>query len=308
MPLGVLEAGAGAGRVRLKPVTFSSIGRSLLLALGIACVAAAQPTSAVILSGKLAKWRDEIEALGKGKVILARVFTDRQKGYVFLPKDTEERPALLPYFRNTNFLKQLLASHGMNLNVKDGDRMLHFVLLNMAREGEWGGYEDAVIAHEFGHIWLLANDYPMPAYQGKKNSCLSTLTSDAVQHPMIRKLLRERKIDYNAYWIPLLERSLGLLEKAPVKPVEEIPTCLLMSKMVLWLDVKTGLTPEQWPDRDRFLAVLQRHYPILRDTVDDLSQKLAKKDLFDRDQYRGVLEETLYTVYGFVRMVLKRGE
>ena len=69
----------------------------LLLAPGMA---AAQTglSAAVVLSGPLAEWKQEIEETGEGKVILARVYTDRRRNLIFLPKDAEQRPILRRYF------------------------------------------------------------------------------------------------------------------------------------------------------------------------------------------------------------------
>jgi len=71
--------------------------------------AVAQPTAKVALTKRLAEWRDEIEALGRGKMVLARVYADPQRTRVYLPPDADERPIIVQYLRNTNFLKDFLA-------------------------------------------------------------------------------------------------------------------------------------------------------------------------------------------------------
>jgi hypothetical protein len=265
-----------------------------------------QPSAAIVLGPQLVEWRDEIEALGNHRVILVRIYTDQARGMMILPRDAEERPVLVAHLSNENFRREFVATHSMTVEHSTENERLHFVLLNMAREAEWGGNEDAVLAHEFGHIWLFAQDYPAAVYEGKSDSCISILTNDAVQHGLIREELRQRGIDYNSYWLPLLQRALTEMEFSDPVPTEEIPTCHLLSKLVLWLDVSMGVTAEIWPQRDRFLAAMEKHYPILRDMVEQIAGTLEGADLSDKSQYEKALTNTLYSLHGFTRLVLKR--
>ncbi len=267
----------------------------------------AQPSAEVVLSGPLAQWRDEIESMGNRKVILARVYMDRERGLVYLPRDAEQRPVLVEYLQNENFLKEFLRTHAMSIShpSKDGTS-LHIVLLNMARQEEWAGHEDAVIGQELARIWLNVSDYVSSAYEGKKNSCIAILANNAAQGELIRREVERRGIDYLGYRMPLLERSLAALKKAPVEPAEEVPTCQLISRMVLWTDVRLSLTPQTWPDYAAFDIEMRRHYPILEPTVRDLVTALHTPKLDDKSVFRDRLEYTLSKLYGFVQLVLQR--
>ena len=273
----------------------------------MAAAAWGQPSAAIVLGPKLVEWRDEIEALGNHRVILVRIYTDQVRGLIYLPRDAEERPVLAAHFHNENFRREFIATHAMTVEHRTGNQLLHFVLLNMAREAEWNGNEDAVLAQEFGRIWLFARDYPAPVYEGKSDSCIAILTNDVVQHPLIREELRRRGIDYNSFWLPLLQRSLTEMEFSDPVPTEEIPTCQLLAKLVLWVDVSMGLTEETWPQRDRFLTAMQKQYPILHDMAEQLTGMLEGAKLTDRAQYEKTLTNVLYSLHGFTRLVLKAG-
>jgi len=284
--------------------------RALILAVvslaGFAALAA-PPSARVILTPRLAEWKSEIEALGGHTVALARVYYDPARGTVSLPQDAPEREAIVEYLRNPNFLKQFVAMQAVTIHHKDGDRTLHLILLNMGRRPEWGEHEEALIGQELGRVWLYARNYPQPAYDGRQEACLAIQAGDLLQRQLIRKELTRRGIDYDAYWLPLLEAAMRRMETAEVRPAEEIPTCALMSNLVLWLDVRLGTSPEEWPARRRFLQAIRRMYPILERTSNDLYHQLAPVDLSDQTAYERALQLVMHTMYGFVRLVLKRG-
>lgn len=280
--------------------------RVLVLSLLAAWAAWAQPSAAVALTEPLAAWRAEIEALGGRRVVVARVFTDTSRGSVHLPRDAGERPILVEYLRNSNFLKSMLAAHAVTIHHRQGPETIHFILLNMARQAEWSGREEAVIGLEMGRAWLHARDYPMPAWEAKDDSCLAMQAGDLIQRQVIRAELARRGIDFDGYWLPLLELAAAEMEAAEVRPWQAIPTCPLMSKLVLWLDVRLGVPPGNWKSRERFLAALRRSYPILGASADDLHRQLAGKNFADRRQYESAVQLTLNTFYAFVDLVLKR--
>ncbi len=242
-----------------------------------------------------------------GTVALARVYYDPARGTVRLPQDAPERTVIVQYLRKPGFLKQFVAMPAVTIHHKDGGRTLHLILLNMGRRSEWGRYEEALIGQELGRVWLYVRNYPEPAYDGTQEACLGIQAADLLQRQLIRKELERRGIDYNAYWLPLLEAAMHRMETAEVKPAEEIPTCNLMSKLVLWLDARLGITDQEWPDRGRFLQALARMYPILQRTSDDLYTQLAPLELSDQKTYERALQLVLHTMYGFVKLVLKRG-
>jgi hypothetical protein len=253
----------------------------------------------------LRQWRDEIEGDGLRKVVAARVYTNRSTGVVHLPRDVEERDLLLPYFRNTNFLKELLATHALNINENLDGRFVHYILLNMARAAEWGRYEEAVVGREMGRAWLYSQNYSFPVFEGKQHSCLAVMSADMLQNRLIRAELERRGIDYLPYWTSMLDTALAAMEESEPKPHEEIPVCRLMSQMALWVEVRTGLSSERWPGYERFEAQMRRHYPILEQNTADLQERISGTELGDQEAYDNLLHYTLNKMYGFVTLVLR---
>ena len=117
-------------------------------------------SSRVALTPRLAKWKSDIEATGKTTVVLARVYTDTARNELQLGDDAEFRPSLEKLLSHRAFTTLFIQTFAMNVNLNTGIRPISVVLLNMARSTDWKGEEDAVIAHEFGHIWLHVNGYP----------------------------------------------------------------------------------------------------------------------------------------------------
>jgi hypothetical protein len=134
------------------------------------------------------------------------------------------------------------------------------------------------------------------------------MTGDLLQHGLIRAELDRRGIDYNPYWTGVLDQSLAHLESTEPQPLEEVETCRLMSQLTTWVDARLGLSPVIWPNYDRFTGQLKRHFPILEQTANILSGDLGAADLEDPQVYQVQLENTLNQMYGFVRIILKRGD
>ena len=306
----MLYPGSGAGeaelarRRRVKPWPALSL---FVLLLPGAFAAESEPSAAVDLSEPLAQWKKEIEAIGWGKVIPVRVCTDRERNQVVLPRDAGQRPILRRYFQNENFLREFIATHAMNINYKGIEGRFHFILLNMARAADWGDYEDAVLAHEFGHVWLYAQNYPFPAYEGRADSCAGILAGDAVQHILIREEIRRRQIPYLPYWIGNLERALVVLEGDEGNTLEDVPVCRLLAELVQWLDVRMGLSPETWDKYDRFLAAMERRYAELKPRVDELYEVLHEANVHDQDVHLRVLREVLVRMYALADSLAAAG-
>lgn len=260
------------------------------------------------MSPALADWKKEIEITGKGRVILARIYTDREQNRIILPTDTEERDILKRYFLNPSFVRLFVDMHGANLNYIGLEGTFQFVLLNMARAAEWGDQEDAVLGHELGHVWLHATGYPVPVYEGKGDSCLSIQAGDAVQHVVIRDELKRRGIPYSPYWTSNLEKLVAALENQPPRPATEIPTCQAASQIVLWLDARLGLSADDWGGFDNFVATMNRSFPDLEPQVDRLYELIHGKDLRDRDTHFQVLQQVLVAMYRFANEREKREE
>ena len=266
--------------------------------------ALAQPSATVRLSPRLQQWKTEIESARGGRVVAARVFMEPVKKLVFLPKDAEQRPVITLYLKNQNFLNEFLATHAMNINHEGADGWNHIVLLNMSRVNEWGLYEEQVLAHEFGHIWLYAQNYVFPSYEGKELSCLSMLATDAVQHVLIREEMESRDFHYNEYMLDMLEQTVAALEQAEPGSGDKLPVCPLMAKLLLWTDVRMSQSAETWTGFDRFEAAMERVYPLLGKMASECCEMLRKADLSDMKAYQITLENMLHKYYGFAEQVI----
>ena len=256
---------------------------------------AEEPSAKVVLSAPLVEWKQEIEAARPGRLVVARIHHDAQRNAVMLPRDIDRRPVLVRYFRNPSFVREFLATHAMNLNHQGPEGRIYFVLLNMARAAEWGEHEEAVLAHEFGHVWLFARHFPFPEYQGQADSCAAIVGGDAVQHIVIRAEMRRRGIQFLPYWIANLEKTLAALEGDA--SLESLPRCRRLSQVSVWLDVRMGLPAEEWPLRDRLIAALTRRFPDLEPAVDDLYSMLAGQNVHEYEIHEQVLKKALLRVY-----------
>lgn len=255
------------------------------------------PSAAVRLSPDLAKWKEEIEAVRQSKVVLARVFTDRARNELILPADAAERPILRQYFLNPAFVAEFVHMHAATLNHIGAGGLIHFIVLNMARAEEWAGYEDAVLAHELGHVWLFVNNYPAPAFEGRENSCIAIQAGDAVQHVLIREEIRRRGIEFLPFWKRNLATQLETLLAHSPADFAGLPLCRQVSLLTQWVDVRLGLSPQTWADYDRFSEAMTRSFPMLAPAVGEVVELLSGADLHDRDAYARVQREVLARMY-----------
>ena len=263
-----------------------------------------QPSAAVVLGPKLVKWRDEIEATGNGKVILARVYTDKKRGLVHLPRDAGQRAILVRYFRNKNFLRQFLSNYATTINYRGKEGKFSFILLNMGRSSEWGVHENAVLAHEFGHVWLYVHNYASPVFEGNRDSCIGVFAGEAVQRVLVREEIERRGIPYREFWISQLDQVLKHLQQGDGPAFDQMPICTKMAQIVLWLDVRLGLSPKVWKNYDPFLKAMAHRYPLLKQFTGELYQRLRSADLHDPKHYQRTMENVLYLMYGFAEQVL----
>lgn len=255
---------------------------------------AAEPSSKVALSPPLAKWKTDIEATGNTTVVLARVFTDAARNELNLPADAEFRPYITSLLRSESFVAQFVQTHAMNVNANTGLRPISVVLLNMARASDWDGQEDAVIAHELGHIWLHTLGYQAP-HVARGLSCEAVHAGDMVQHVLIREQMSARHISFLPFWIRTLESALAELNQSPkVLPSNQ---CQRISRLALWVDVTLGMSDQEWPRRPQFLASLRESFPELGRHASAITATLHGQDLHDRPVYQRLLRAVLLEVH-----------
>jgi len=267
-----------------------------LLALLFAGLAAAETSSRVVLSPPLAQWKRDIEAAGKTTVVLARVFTDTARNELTLPDDVEFRPFLRKMLNDEAFVKQFVQTHAINVNSNTGLRPISVVLLNMARSADWEGQEDAVIAHELGHIWLHTRGYEAP--QGLDGlSCVAVHAGDIVQHVLIREQMRARHIDYLPFWISSLEAALLQMDGRTVSNPQIADQCQHISRLALWVDVAVGLSDREWPRRQALLAGFRNRFPELKDRSDRIAAILRGRNLNQKVMYQKTLRSVLLNIH-----------
>ncbi|MEB2363371.1 MAG: hypothetical protein HUU41_14695 [Bryobacteraceae bacterium] len=258
------------------------------VALFFPLMAATHADWRVELPPALSEWKSEIEAASNGRLIPVRIFTDPANREIRLPTDIPAIEVLERYLRDTAFLEQFALAHALTIDYQGVEGRLFFVLLNMALAGEWEGAEEALLAHEFGHVWLNLNGYPSLAFRGTE-ACVALHASDIVQHELLRQDFRRRGIDYDSFWIRNLERARLELASRQKQAAQESP-CRRLAGLTLWIDVRLGLTSREWAHRDEFLAALDGRYPEWRELAAELAQHIEKADLRHRRQYRETLD------------------
>lgn len=239
----------------------------------------------------LDQWRAEIESLSGGLVVLVRVETDQAENVLRIPPDFPGRPVLRRFLLDEPFVAQLIRAHALSVNSSAPEGVFHFVLLNMARAGDWEGREEELLAHEYGHIWLNALGYRSLPYDATRvGACLATHSSDIVQHILIRQETHRRGFDSTSFWAANQERWLKETEAAGTTP--SLDPCQRLQLVSAWLDAVMGMTPEQWEHLPRYLAVLRSSFPSLAPAAGKLERLLRDLNLGDRSLYEAALAGT----------------
>jgi len=274
----------------LEPLRFQLFG---VLTILLTATMPAQPPvnlDVVTLSDSMAAWRAEIEQSDGGELVPVRFFhdPDGNRAHLQMPDRPDQSSVLTRYLQTPGFREALEATYALNLNYSGLEGVFHFVILNMTRADEWRHYEEAVLAHEFGHVWLNARGYAAPEFDGAENSCVAMVSGDAVQHIMIRQELRRRRIPYLAYWISKLDSTREALEAGVGG---DLPDCRLLTLMGEWLDVRLGLSPAVWQGYDQYVHQMQRSFPMLAEEVEALAAMLEGRDVEDPETYQALLRQ-----------------
>lgn len=233
-------------------------------------------SSFVTLGGPLAQWKKEIEQKSQGKLVAVRVYTDPLRNELVLPEDTPERAVLRRYFLEESFRALFVDAHSLSVNYSGTEGKFHCVLLNMARADQWGGFEEAVLADEFGHAWLAALGYGTPVFMPGDRSCLHVHASDALQHLLIRRELTRRNISHLDFWRHSLDFSLQKMESGATQSPQPKPPCQRLAQLALLLDVRLSLSPQLWKNFERFQQLLSKLSPEILPAAEDLEKRLRQ--------------------------------
>jgi hypothetical protein len=251
------------------------VGLTTLLLL---LAAASEPSGRVELSPRLAAWKSEIEARGQ-RIILARVYPD-------VPQDTDQRAAVARVLADPAYAAQLRNAHAMTVNLEGYGRRASFILLNMARYSEWRAFEEPLIAHEFGHVYLHVRGYRSPGIAPGEPVCEATHVGDMVQHILIRQEMKKRGIDYVPWMAGTLDPVIAILRKGGPAPNGR---CDQLARLSMWVDASLGLTERDWPRLPEFLELMQQRFPELAPVEASLRDQLAALDVTRIPTYESAL-------------------
>ncbi len=252
------------------------------------CLVASSLSMAAALTPLIAEWKKEIEKHG-GVVTIVRIPTEAHRNEISLPEDTPFRPILRKYFLDPNFVTLFAGAHALNLNYDGPEGRIHFVLLNEALSDMWTSYEEAVVGHELGHIWLQVRGYEAALLRGRASDCTGIQATDIVQHMLIRSELELRGIEYRRYWLTNLERALAGLSTPRTQPAG---ACQQLAQIALWVDVALGLTSAEWPDRDPFLDAMLKRFPEIETAARSIEALLRDSPMDAQPRYRAALMRT----------------
>ena len=239
----------------------------------------------VSLSPSLATWKESIEKTGKIAVVLLRLPATAQTAVLALPGDTPEREALAQYTDQPGFVSQYRGAQAMTVNYLGSKGRVSFVLVNPEHAGT-GAAEEAVIAHEFGHIWLKAQRYPAPAYAGGESACLSVHALDAVQHILIREEMERRGVAWKAPWHAALGAALAQMESEP-GAAAKVGRCQTLGQAAMWIDVALGAG--DWGRQRDFLAAMRRRFPEMVPAAEEITAYLRSAGVEDLARHRAAL-------------------
>ncbi len=174
----------------------------------------------------------------------------------------------------------------MTANLPVGGRRVSFIVLNMSRAAEWQAFEDPILAHELGHVYLDVRGYRSPGLRPGTPVCEAVHTGDLVQHILIRPEMARRGIDYVPWMAATLE---PVIERLQMPPAAGGSKCGQLARLSMWLDASLGLTAEDWPRLPEFVDVLNRSFPELVPIEAGLRNRLAAMDVSSRAGYQAAL-------------------
>ena len=254
--------------------------------LGGALGAADAPSGKVALSESLEAWKKEIES-GGARIAMARVYV-RNGSYV-LPADVDFRDLLLQLFSQYDFRAQFTLAHALNVNLDQPTRRLGFVLLNMERLKNSRESEEAIVAHELGHIWLHQRGFRAPPVVPGALACEAIHMGDAVQHVLIRRELTRRGVEFRPGWVQDLDAAYAAIAKQPLATAPAPDLCARLQRLAQVIDLRLGLPDGEWKNRVKYEERLLAADPLLVELVDRLVRLLNALDLENRiDYYAGL--------------------
>jgi hypothetical protein len=240
----------------------------------------------VEFSPELAKWKTEIEDIGLRRIVAARIYMDASQNELLLPDDAEERRVIAALLRSPEIRAQLSAAYALTVNLDRGSARWSFILLNMSRQQDWRGAEEALLAHELGHVWLHAKSYRSPAFHG----CEAIHLGDIVQHVLIREETARRKMTLEPYAIRTFELAYQAMKAR--EPVGSVEVCGRLAALSLALDVRAS----SWSKKTEFEMLLEARFMGVTALADELREVLSLEALQTKEGYSMAIESVAAAV------------
>ena len=243
------------------------------------------------LSTPLADWATEIGRLTGSPVVILRL----QNG---VPPNVEPHRRLIArYFTDPSFVEMFSAAQAMSINPKDPLVKFQYVLINNQLAPQDSGGVEGLVAHELGHLWIKAQGFSTAQFVPGKTACLSVVTGDIVQHIVMRNELDRRQIQWRPAWIRGIEPALAQLEKDADRSGDKVPVCQKLAQILLWVDIKLGISVNDWPKRTRFLELMAIRFPEVATIAEPLCDSLGNAQLLNKQVHR----EALVSVFGVLK-------
>jgi len=239
--------------------------------------------SALVLTAALLSWKAEIEEKSGIPLLVAQVEYEKQARELRLAADTPQRELFVEYLKMEEFTKQFSQMYAAMVHYKSAEKQAYLVMVNGAKEDAWHGYEEAVLAHEFGHAWVRAVGYPAPAFVNNQWACVGVHTGDITQHVLIRGEMDRRGIDHRTFWLKTLGEATVLMEKGASPPVED--RCGRVRLAAQLVDVRLGLPPQP-----EFEQAAKKWMPEVMGTVEAIVGFLKVHDMADKAEHREALK------------------
>jgi hypothetical protein len=228
----------------------------------------------------LRQWAGEIEKLGGSRVLFVRVLHDPRVGAWLFPEDVPQAEILARYLSQPDFSDQLAAAHALTLSYRGQEGGVHFILINMTRAAEFRDLEEGLVGHELGHAWLAASGYAGLRFRSGPQACVATITSDIVQHALVRAETARRGIPYSNYFSKQMEAE---------RPAAGLAGCTRLIQFIHAVDALAGFDAKTWPGLEDYRKRLEAADPALAREAARTAAELAEASLEDREVYAGLL-------------------
>ena len=218
--------------------------------------------------------------MGGSRVVIVRLLHDPRLDAWLYPEDTPQSEILDRYLSQPDFWNQLDAAHALTLSYQGPEGAIHFILVNMTRAAEFRDFEEGLLGHELGHAWLAASGYQALPFRPGPQACAATVTSDIVQHELLRAETARRGIDYRRYFTRLVESG---------PPVAGLTGCTRLIQLLHAVDAFETLSSQTWPGFDDYRRKLEAADPAAASEAARIAGELAKAKLEDHEVYAGLM-------------------